>query len=346
MNSSIPIALALTTLSFPLLAQELPERGIDELRIHNLPTGAGTCIIVECPGENARPLIVDCGSLSRSVMDSDDAEEYFDLILDISGLEPNLVISHPDADHYNLLDNVLGDKTLNEVWIGGEYNSYPGWLRALIEEKADTNDIHRDIAAGWHNDGNPVSGLQCGIADTYVLTVNAGDDSGSEPNGDSLMLSVELGEFVAVFTGDAEDETEQSAMENFQGALETTVLYGSHHGAATHGSNGLPNSRKSFADTTWEIATSPDVLVYTSGDRYGHPRCNVTTQYAGSLAELDQFHWFECGVSNTRYIFQRTNRAEYDTHSNGIVTITTNGASPLTINCLRGPSKCSDEVEF
>ena len=48
---------------------QLAPRDEDELRIHYMNVGAGTCTVVECPGSNAPPMIIDCGSIGSSSQD-------------------------------------------------------------------------------------------------------------------------------------------------------------------------------------------------------------------------------------------------------------------------------------
>src|SRR5688500_10545955 len=47
--------------SWTTISRALLPREANELRIHFLNTGEGSCAVVECPGSNARPMIVDCG---------------------------------------------------------------------------------------------------------------------------------------------------------------------------------------------------------------------------------------------------------------------------------------------
>jgi beta-lactamase superfamily II metal-dependent hydrolase len=74
----------------------------DELRIHYLNIGAGTYTVVECPGPNTPPIIVDCGSTGATSVDLDAAQSrtYVRNILSQHPTLPNVVLSHADLDHY------------------------------------------------------------------------------------------------------------------------------------------------------------------------------------------------------------------------------------------------------
>ena len=94
---------------------------INELRIHHLPVGHGTCTLVECPGKNATNMLIDCGSsnYSRTTRDfeahevkqyiSDNLPGYFDNPLDV-------MISHAHPDHFNYIGIVLDKVIANVVW--------------------------------------------------------------------------------------------------------------------------------------------------------------------------------------------------------------------------------------
>jgi len=99
----------------------LPARQPDELRIHFLNTGAGTCTVVECPGAGAPPMVIDCGSKGLGPNDLDEAAGSAE-IQRILGLHPstrpNLVVSHSDSDHLNYLEDALTGTQLDHIWLG------------------------------------------------------------------------------------------------------------------------------------------------------------------------------------------------------------------------------------
>jgi hypothetical protein len=131
--------------------------------------------------------------------------------------------------------------------------------------------IHRHFPARWHNDGQPLRDeLSCGLASTFVLTVN----TGGSKNTDSLVLMIEYEDFTAIFSGDAVGITQEFAEANFRGAVKARVVSASHHGAGTFESN----------SAAWAEAKSPAVIVYSSGRLHGHPRCPATQIYRPFLA--------------------------------------------------------------
>jgi competence protein ComEC len=99
-----------------------PPASDEELRIHILSVGAGTCTVVECSGPGAPPIMVDCGSSGGGEMalDLDAARHKVGEILSRHAAAPNLMLSHGDTDHYNWTPFVLEDVTVQNIWQGGE----------------------------------------------------------------------------------------------------------------------------------------------------------------------------------------------------------------------------------
>lgn len=298
-------------------------RQFNELRIHYLNIGAGTCTLVECPGSHAPPLVIDCGSLEATAddMSQEDTKTYIRGILASHGTRPNLVLSHADRDHYGWIAHVLDGVRLQHIWQGGDAGDYsadgfPTWIAG---QRAAGATIHSNLPENWHNAAKTLGAdLDCGLASVYVLTVNAGESK----NAQSLVLMIEYEDFVAIFTGDAEGDTERAARDNFGADVRATVLTTSHHGARTHSSNSEP----------WAAATAPRVVISSSGRKFGHPQCEATTRFEGTLASAPQ-HDFQCGNGAAYQPVRKTSRAEYVTEVNGRLVVTSTGRSPCLLTC-------------
>ena len=316
----------------------LPERLESELRVHFYNVGAGTCTLVECPGPSARPIVVDCGKLDNGqgmyAISDKELEKRIHETLGTRSLE--VVLSHSDTDHVSLIPDLLDDEQVDAIWQGDDPEDYPKAVRDWVSsQQAKGAEIHRRFAKDWHNDGQSIAnGLDCGTASSYVLTVNSGRDD-RDDNADSLVLMIKYGSFGIIFTGDAIGITERAAIANFDGDLRAAVLLASHHGASSKGSN----SRE------WADAVQPAVVIYSAGTLHGHPRCAARDRLHGTLAQTPQ-HNAICGKSSDIYGKFTTGRAEYMTRVNGAITITTNGESPLRLDCERGPGCAAIEIPF
>lgn len=316
----------------------LPDRLENELRVHFYNVGAGTCTLVECPGPNARPIIVDCGKLDngqgRHAISDEALKGRIHDTLDARS--PEVVLSHSDTDHVSLIPDVLDGIQVGAIWQGDNPGDYPESVRSWVSsQQAEGAAIHRLFARDWHNDGQPIAnGLDCGTASSYVLTVNSGRDD-RDDNADSLVLMIEYGRFRVIFSGDATGATERAAITNFDGDLRTAVLTASHHGAYSKGSN----SRR------WAAATRPAVVIYSAGTLHGHPRCVARDRLRGTLAKAPAHNGI-CGKSSDVDDRFRTEHAEYMTRVNGAITVTTDGESPLRLDCEIGPGCAAIEIPF
>lgn len=321
-------------------APTIAPKQTDDLRVTYMNVGAGLCAVVECPGANARPIVVDCGtsdgSMDANGLSPDQVRDRMNAILARYSQGPDLVISHVHADHYNLIAAALRDVQVNEIWHSGVASEmkYGGFTAWFAEQKRNGARVRSGFPKNWHNGGNEITdGLQCGAATAYVLSVNANPDG--NPNGSSLMLAIDYLDFTLVLPGDAEGPTEASAMGNFQD-LKTTVLTSSHHGSKSHNSN----------SALWIEATSPELVIYSAGEMHGHPTCATTDKISPKLASATA-HNAVCAKSKRKSDrkFYSSKRAEFTTLVNGTITLTTPGTDRIRVQCELGPG-CDQQVPF
>lgn len=297
------------------------------LVVHYLNIGTGSCQIVECPG--SAPILFDCGSRGHSAedMDKEQATHYIQQVLSANSTGLRVVVSHPDSDHYNYIPTVLSGIIPASIWIGGcltgapcklGTNSFTAWLTTM---QTNGVPIYKQFPTGFSYSGQPVPALSCGLANTYIATVNIGRSANSR----SMVNLLEYNKFKILFTGDATKATQDSVIANNNGQpLPLAVLTGSHHGADTKGSN----------NNAWASATTPKIVVFSAGTqpRYLHPRCKSANVYTSSLLST-VLHDFQCG-ENRGFSSYSTPLAVYNTESVGTVVITTDG-NTMSINCSR-----------
>lgn len=163
--SAVAIALGLTFLGLAVTAAEpdsrraakpLPDRLENELRLHFYNIGAGTCILVECPGADARPIIVDCGKLHdgqslHAISDRDLKARIHDVIGARSPDDD--VLSHGDSDHVSLIPDVLDQVRVSAIWQGDDPRDYPDAVQRWVSRQQEQGAaIHRQFRPDWHND--------------------------------------------------------------------------------------------------------------------------------------------------------------------------------------------------
>jgi beta-lactamase superfamily II metal-dependent hydrolase len=300
----------------------LPPKSDDEIRAHHLNIGAGTCVIVECPGDGA-PLLVDCGSTGATDddMNRDDVVAYAAAVFGAHGVPPVVTLSHGDKDHYSYIPDLFDGTAPASAWIGGERAEYRDEMEAwFASQEAAGVEINENFPAGFSNNGDAVAGMTCGTAETFIMTVNVEGETDTNPK--SIVLGIKHGELGMIFTGDAEGTTEASAAANFPGEFASSViLTGSHHGATSHGSN----------SEEWVAAAKADVVIFSAGDRFFHPRCVAVDRFHDGLLPANN-HPIRCG-SSTAFQERETDKAEYVTEMNGAIVITGKADGTFSILC-------------
>ncbi|MCB9746329.1 MAG: hypothetical protein H6741_27480 [Alphaproteobacteria bacterium] len=111
---------------------ESPAQKDKLLEVHCLDVGQGDCTLVIFPEENSkrRTLLVDCGSSRDSSVAIKAARQYLmDRLGEINTTHiDDLVLTHPDKDHYNLLDRVVfytnSPLTVGTCWYTGDLSEY------------------------------------------------------------------------------------------------------------------------------------------------------------------------------------------------------------------------------
>jgi competence protein ComEC len=296
----------------------------DELVIHVLNIGAGSCQIVQCPHSH-RVLVMDCGSSGASGDDLVGAHivnhAQANGLFSHPETEILVAISHPDQDHTNKIPLLLESHSVQSIWLGGVYDEYTGPIGGFLDQADQTGvTINHGWPPNFHNRGHPIEGLQCGSANTYILTVNT---EGSR-NAQSMVLLLDYGDYRGIFAGDAEQETEEAAYQAYGALMEdTTVLVASHHGAHTHGSN----------HEAWLTATNPQIVVFSAGNRYGHPRQEIVERYQVVQDATVATHRLRWGLNKTEYEEDlTTQKPVYVTKENGAIVIRTNGRT-VQVEC-------------
>lgn len=307
----------------------LRPRRADEIRVHFLPIGTGSCQLVECPGSNSTPMLVDCGTSGGSQLDEDSVLDYVQRI--VGDQRVNVVVSHPDNDHVNLIYKVLNPEQIRSIWLGSEYDEYMDefkyWVDSIrASDVSPKPTVFQNLPENWHNNSEAVADLACGTADTFVL----GGQVGNTANEQSLMLAIQYGDFSVVFPGDATGKSQEAAIANFPDAMNTTVLVASHHGAGTEHSNESP----------WPEATQPWYVIYSAGSMYQHPTCKAVDTYRaiGSLVPVSG-HKIRCGTTSGWTNSNASRLAEYNTAVSGLIVITA-GKKQEEVEIYCGSSQC------
>ncbi|OEK00131.1 hypothetical protein BFP97_00750 [Roseivirga sp. 4D4] len=99
---------------------------MSEIKIHILDVGQGDCTIIQAEGLN---ILVDCGSSKNADLALENVKEYFNTIFNGGAYHFDyLFLTHPDSDHYNLLNALLEADliTFDQVYVSGVLTDYYG----------------------------------------------------------------------------------------------------------------------------------------------------------------------------------------------------------------------------
>jgi beta-lactamase superfamily II metal-dependent hydrolase len=247
----------------PVLAA--PERAA-RLRVHFIDIGQGDATLVECP--NGNNILVDAGSHTGAEAR---ASAYVREAIGADGID-DVVITHPDSDHYNALPELLAGVSVGELWMVGEWSDYRepdfrAWLQALAGELGPAR-VHRldrgeDGAPATYHEREPNPALDCGRVAIRVLAAGVtGGRAAWRKNTMSIVLLVSDGDLDVLLTGDATLETERRMMQWYGAWLESEVLKLGHHGSAL-----------TSTGPAWAAAVRPQVAIAsaTFHARHGHP---------------------------------------------------------------------------
>lgn len=228
------------------LPVELDDIGLE---IFFIDVGQGDSIVIRLP--DGKDMIIDAGSgTSASAAKIDAYLDYLSLI-NIDYFD-YMLVTHPDADHINMLDDVLNAYSVQNIYLNGITADTAAFtaLKTYI-------DAEGAVVIEFDSDGDVynISG------DGYQIGIYApGYQRFEDANSMSPIVTVEYAGRKIVLTGDAHDETEQWFMENAVN-FDCDVLKVGHHGSKS----------SSSADFLSFIKPEYAVISVGKNNTYGHP---------------------------------------------------------------------------
>lgn len=183
-----------------------------------------------------------------------------------------LVLTHPDADHIGGAQMVLENYQVKNVMLSDRVHTsktYENMLEAIIEEP-DVGVHIVDVNGSLATDTDDITASIYEVGDVFewrALHFTIMGPLSVENNNDaSVVLRMQCGDMVAMFTGDAEVESEALMLnEHGRALLDCDLLKVGHHG-----------SRTSTTDAFLE-ALSPSIALISCGvgNEYGHPHAET-----------------------------------------------------------------------
>ena len=284
----------------------------NNLTITFFNVGQGDSTLIACP--NGHNILIDAGSTSGVEADVI-RDQLFEALEGRERHIHTLIITHPDADHYNRLQLVLQGVNVDQVFrVGLEddyYDNFWSWLSALDAQK------HVLSATDFDHQNSPNTRIDCGTAQAYILAADE-QSSFSHKNTTSIVLMVRYNNFEAIFTGDATKKTERAILNRYPATwLDIDLLKIGHHG--------------SLATSTiddWAHTLSPEVAVVSAGtNRYGHPRTEILERLDDYTVSADP-HPMNSATRADHYVYEFKNNyteAIYSTQVSDVVQVTSDG---------------------
>jgi beta-lactamase superfamily II metal-dependent hydrolase len=174
-----------------------------------MDSGQGDCTVITLPDGSI--IIIDCGANKNKSVVSGVMPTIFDDLLK-KGYLRGLILSHPDGDHYNLVDSLLLNRKLviEHFYYGCRQKDY----RRLESKGALIKNDHGDLGKGFFNSSPnkylsvPTVGKTLG-ADVRLVCANAGDlDDDKKRNLNSLVVFVTYGGLNFLLMADSTTGTE------------------------------------------------------------------------------------------------------------------------------------------
>ena len=225
------------------------ESNVTDLQVHYIDVGQADSILIRVPTESGtKNMLIDAGASSG----------YPDAVvtdyLDSLGIDTltYMIITHPHDDHASAAKEVIEAVNIENLILPECEASQKFWLDMLTAMEAKNLEYIPGKMGDTYQIGEASFEI-LGPVDGFKIV---------ETNDYSLVIRLDYGENAFLFTGDAEDSSEE-AMLAVQPAskFECDVLKVGHHGAKNSTTEALLK------------AANPSLAIIPcgAGNRYGHP---------------------------------------------------------------------------
>lgn len=242
--------------------------------IHFIDVGQADSTLVTCDGHS---MLIDGGNADDSNL------VYSVLQRETDGHLDYVVGTHAHEDHIGGLSGAFEADTADVTFC--PVTEYDSKAFRNFKTRADERGGGITIPA---------------VGDTFTLgeasvTVVAVNSVPEDTNNTSIVIRIVYGDTSFLFTGDAEQETEEKILETGQD-IESTVLKVGHHGSST-------STSQAFLD-----AVSPTYAVISCGkdNSYGHPHSETLAKLASAGVEVlrtDELGDIYCTSDGTEVTF-------------------------------------------
>jgi len=220
------------------------DKKVSKLKVHFIDVGQGDSILVE---SNNKYMLIDAG-------ESDQSKVVINYLENIGVKKLDFIIAtHPHSDHIGGLADVINHFNIGKIIMPDAVhtsNTYENLLDTISDKGLK---ITKAVVGNEYTLGNA----------SFVILAPSNSDY-DNLNNYSVAIKLQNGSNSFIFTGDAEEQSENEMLKTGIN-LDADVLKLGHHGSFTS------NSEK-FLD-----AVSPDIAVISAGEgnQYGHPHDEI-----------------------------------------------------------------------
>lgn len=227
---------------------QISEVSGEKLEVHFIDVGQGDATLIR-QGEHA--MLIDAGDNSKGT-----AVQAYLQSQDITTLD-YVIGTHPDSDHIGGLDVILYKFEWNMIM-----------MPELEKDSRTYEDVIQVIKEKNGQITVPKIGESYSLGEAeFTIVCPQESDYGDNSNDYSIGLRLTFGENHFLFTGDAEEVSEQDMLESGM-ELSADVFKAAHHGSDTANTEAFLN------------VVNPKAVVISCGEgnSYGHPRAAVINE--------------------------------------------------------------------
>jgi len=307
-----------------------PGEGDGKLYVRCINVGQGDCTLIMTP--KGKTMLIDCGSSAWGTSNIKSLQK--DLMeIRTAGYLDVLVLTHPDGDHYNKLQQALGTFQIERIYFSNELSAYRAYsFRKWYCYKATVTDKLYGITVDAQN-LTPKTLLDDGVSTLLAIAANvrAGTPGGAyDINTRSIVVHGEFGSHRFIVAADATCATEKFILGS-KGSpiLQSGFVRVGHHGSVTSSSS------------AWVKKTNPDMAYISSAQSkvYSLPRKSVVQRWLAQLAEGDDHtlgYWDDKDAKECSIAVEDAMPADAISPEEVLQWDTTSSKKKMSESCLQG----------
>lgn len=215
----------------------------DSIAVHFLDIGQGDSEFIELP--DGRCMLIDASTSEYSQTIIDDINNYGYSAIDY------VVATHPHADHIGGLSEVIDSFDIGEIY---------------MPKAAATSKTFEDLLNTISDKGLEINTAKAGVeiysdSELTIEMLAPINTDYKDLNNYSAVVKISYGSNSFLFTGDAEDVSEEEMLAENYSLLSADVLKVGHHGS----------SSSSTDDFLAAVSPKYAVISCGAGNSYGHP---------------------------------------------------------------------------